>query len=86
MGHRAYKITEMITISISNIFALYIGLFIFIVLAAFIYNRRRGVAFIEDKKLFSCPVCAYHYIINAGDKIHRCPQCESLNTADLQRL
>lgn len=70
----------MITISLSSIFALYIGLFIFIVFVTFIYNRRKGSVVIEDKKLFSCPVCAYRYIINAIEKIHRCPQCASLNT------
>ena len=33
----------------------------------------------SKKDLFSCPVCAYRYIISRSDEIHRCPQCNSLN-------
>lgn len=73
----------MITISIPNIFALYTGIVIFVILIALVYSRGRGRVLIEDKKLFSCPVCAYRYIINTTGKIHRCPQCESLNDTDL---
>lgn len=70
----------MIKTSITNIFSIYIGI---ILLAGFIisfFGRRTGKVLVKDKDLYTCPVCAYRYIINSMDKIHRCPQCESLNT------
>lgn len=70
----------MITISIANIFSVYIGIIILAGIIVSFFGRRTGKAFIKDKDLFTCPVCAYRYIINSMDKIHRCPQCESLNT------
>lgn len=70
----------MITTSIVNIFVLYIGLIFMAGLIMSFYGRRAGKVLIKDKDLFTCPVCAYRYITNSMDKIHRCPQCESLNT------
>lgn len=69
----------MITISITNIFVLYMGLIFLAGVIIYLYGRRAGGVPIKDKDLFICPVCAYRYIINSMDRIHRCPQCESLN-------
>lgn len=69
----------MITISITNIFILYIGLIFLAGLIISFYGRRASGVIIKDKDVFTCPVCAYRYIINSMDRIHRCPQCESLN-------
>lgn len=80
MGDFAYSVSEMIAIPINYFFGLYIGTIILIILLSFIYNRSPGKILVKDKNLFCCPVCAYRYIINDADKIHKCPQCESLNT------
>lgn len=70
----------MIAISVTDIFPIYIGIIILTGIIVSFCRRRTGKAFIiKDKDLFTCPVCAYRYIINSMDKIHRCPQCESLN-------
>lgn len=75
----------MITISIANIFSIYIGIILLAGIIVSFFGRRTGPETarsfgVKDKDLFTCPVCAYRYIINSMDKIHRCPQCESLNT------
>lgn len=72
----------MITISIANIFALYVAIILLGIVAVSLYGRTSGKIQIKDKDLFNCPVCAYRYIINIAEKIHRCPQCDSLNTTD----
>lgn len=72
----------MINLSISNIFIWYIIIiFIGLLIVAFFERKpSKKTAVIIDKMVVSCPVCAYRYIVNKRDKIHRCPQCESLNT------
>lgn len=70
----------MITTSIANLFSIYIGIILLAGFIASFLGRRTGKVPVKDKDLFTCPVCAYRYIINSIDKIHRCPQCESLNT------
>lgn len=69
----------MITIPVIYIFVIYIGIILLFGLTASLSGRRPGKVVIKDMDLFTCPVCAYCYIINNVDKIHKCPQCESLN-------
>jgi len=81
MGYCINKNTKMINLTIGNIFILYIIL-VFIGIFIFAYFEKRPAkttSSIIDKKVVSCPVCAYSYIVNKRDNIHRCPQCESLN-------
>lgn len=72
----------MITVSIANIFALYIGVILLGFLAMSFYGKQRGKVLVKDRVLFNCPICAYRYIINSADRIHKCPQCDSLNAND----
>lgn len=73
----------MITISVANIFALYIAVVLSGILVVSLYGKKSGKVLVKDRDLFNCPVCAYRYIINIAEKIHRCPQCESLNDTDI---
>lgn len=73
-------VAMMITISVNNIFSLYIFIILLVILAVSFFTKRRSKMLVRDKELFNCPICAYRYIINSMEKIHRCPQCESLNT------
>lgn len=69
----------MIIVSITNIFALYIFIILLAIIAISFYGRKKAKVIIKDRALFNCPVCAYRYIISATERMHRCPQCGSLN-------
>lgn len=70
----------MITVSITNIFIIYIAAVIFLILILSHAWKRPKKMVVMDKTVVNCPVCAYRYIVSITDKIHRCPQCDSLNT------
>lgn len=70
----------MIRISIENIYLLYFSAAIVVILITAYIERHSKQAVVVDRIVVNCPVCAYHYIVNITEKMHRCPQCESLNT------
>jgi hypothetical protein len=70
----------MINLTIGNIFILYIIVtLVGIFLVSYFEKKPVRPSSVADKKVVTCAVCAYSYIINKGDEIHRCPQCKSLN-------
>lgn len=69
----------MITVSITNIFALYIFIIVSVIIIITLFDRSKANVLVEDRSLFNCPVCAFRYVTNITEKIHRCPQCGSLN-------
>lgn len=66
----------------NNIFIAYITVTISGILVVYLYEllrRRRTV--VEERIIVNCPVCTHRYIVDGMEKIHRCPQCNSLNKA-----
>jgi ribosomal protein L37AE/L43A len=69
----------MITVNIAILIEIFFFIIVAFAFAGFILGRQTKSIEIKDKKLFTCPVCAYCYIIKKKDKIHKCPQCNSFN-------
>lgn len=64
----------------NDIFVAYITITILGVLAAYLCGlRHRRRIVIDERVVINCSVCAYGYIVDRLEKIHRCPQCGSLN-------
>lgn len=67
-----------------NIFIAYVGVTTLGVLLVYVYGLVHGVflkkrSIINEKIMLDCPVCTYRYIVDGTQKIHKCPQCNSLN-------
>lgn len=64
----------------NDLFIAYITLTTFGILTVYIYELlRRKRTVVEERIVVNCPVCTYRYIVDGAEKIHKCPQCNSLN-------
>lgn len=72
----------MITVSVMHIFLIYLCATIIGMIILSYLGRERVKAVLIDKVVVDCPVCAFRYIVFRTEKIHRCPQCESLNSSE----
>jgi len=63
-----------------NIFIAYLTITILSILIIYLIDMRRSEKnVVYDKIIVTCPICTYRYIVNTWEKIHKCPQCNSLN-------
>jgi hypothetical protein len=71
----------MIKIDFSLAVALYIFLFISIILIAWMFGRRQKDKdlSLDPKFIWHCAVCTYTYINTKEEKISLCPRCQSFN-------
>lgn len=72
----------MIKLSLATAFMLYLGVSLFFLLGTWIYYHykgRRKIIVQLQRELFVCEFCHYSYLKEGIEKVHRCPQCQSLN-------
>lgn len=41
-----------------------------------------GGGYLDEKEVFRCPICAFIYVIDAGEELSSCPRCSTINESD----
>jgi len=73
----------MIKVEMTTALLLYLGLFLFLCFGAWVFShikQRKKQSLPPLYILSTCEYCHYQYLGRNGEKISKCPQCESFNT------
>ncbi len=72
----------MITTNISNIFLIYLGLYLFVCLGAWFYShvkQKRKTVMTPLHEVLHCEYCTSAYLVRVRQIISQCPHCKSFN-------